>query len=164
MQFALDPITFRQLSPAIHALRKKQHGKNAICAACNAEVFDHSVGSLVVLPHFNHVADSGPCRLKGLSTETDAPDYTGDGEKLRKEFFHPEPVKFAFAVCQSLVCGILQGDRYVRGNFTFTRFKELLHLADSKRTWCLKGLTPKLLPFAFVSHEVFYIRACSQSC
>ena len=93
-----------------------------------------------------------------MPTEKDASNYSGNDGQLRKEFFQPESIQFAFSVCRALVCGSLKGNRYVKGNFTVTRFKELLHSADSKHTWFLKGLTPRLMSFALVANEVFDIR------
>lgn len=158
MQNALDPITLRPVSPETHVIRKKQHGLNAICGACKAEVFDHSVGSLEIMPHFNHKPGSGPCPLKGQPTEKNTSDYSGDGEKLRQEFYLPDSVQFAFSVCQALVCGSLQGDRYVKGNFSVTRLKELLAVADARKKWSLKGFNTRTIPFALVANEVFDIR------
>jgi hypothetical protein len=158
MQNALDPETFRPVSPETHAIRKRRHGMNAICGACAAEVFDHSVGSLEIMPHFNHKPGSGSCPLKGQSTERDTSDHSGDGEKLRKEFYSPDSVQFAFSVCQALVCGSLQGDRYVKGNFNVRRFNELLRVADSRKKWSLKGFTTRTMPFALLANEVFDIR------
>jgi hypothetical protein len=163
MKYALDPETFRPISPEVHALRKKVHGKNAICGVCKAEVFDHSVKSIQIISHFNHVADSGPCRLKVERPDSDTSDYSGDGKQLRQDFFKPEMIQLAFSVCQSMVCGVLRGDRYVEGNFTVGRYKELLHNADEKRTWSLKSLTPKLVPFVLVANEVFDLKISSVS-
>lgn len=158
MNSAFDPITGRPITPETHALRKQRHGLNAICRLCKTEVFDHSVGSLEVIAHFNHRPDSGPCALKGQQADKTNFDYSGNGDRLRKEFFSPDSIQFAFSACQALVCGSLRGSRYVKNNFGIKRFKELLHIADSRRKWALKGLTPKLVPFALVAHEIFDLR------
>lgn len=158
MNSALDPITGRLITPETHSVRKKLHGLNAICRACKTEVFDHSVGSLEIMAHFNHKPDSGPCPLKGQQAEKSNLDYSGSGDKLRQEFFNQDSIQFAFSVCQALVCGSLQGSRYVKNNFGVRRFKELLHIADNRRKWALKGLTPKLVPFILVAHEIFDLR------
>lgn len=158
MRNALDPITGERISPEAHAIRKEVHGKNAICGGCKAEAFDHSVGSLIVMSHFNHVADSGPCGLKGAPTIKDSSVYSDNGKALRSQFMQPDYIRLAFSICQTMVCGALKGDRFVRGNFTVSRFKELLHVADRKHTWSLKNLTPTLVPFELAAYEVFNIK------
>ncbi|MDP9127658.1 MAG: hypothetical protein M3N08_05300 [Pseudomonadota bacterium] len=159
MKFALNPETQRPTSPESHHVWKKFHdNRNAICGACGAEAFDHAVGSMKIMAHFNHEADSGPCRLKGAPTVSDNSDYSGDGEQLRSEFFHPDYIQLAFSACQGMVCGDLRGDRFVPGNFTVSRFKDTLRAADTRHAWSLKGLTPMLMPFELITGEVFNIK------